>query len=355
MKRRVLTSLLALSLLGGIPISANAEWKQNNTGWWYSEGNSYAMGWSHIYGEWYYFDSNGYMKTGWIHDNDGKWYYLDETGKMLSNTTTSDGYVLKADGSWDSTVSTVNNNQANKLKKVSQKPSDEKLKQAEKNSWFEYNGNKYFKIEDNKYATGWLAIDLGIYYFDENGVSQTEPFILDGIEYYPKIIGMPEKFQIIDGAPYINTAIATGKFKNGYDPIKFKAPDDPTIEIYDYESQLKSIGSKLNIVKDINGQVLNEKVKYDEETNTITIRKGRDFSIACFEFHSPTEKYQVPAFTAYFKSEDSSIVETDVQIGFLDGYINGVIPRIITKKVGKSKVTFNANNIKQTFNIIVTE
>ena len=38
--------------------------------------------------QWYFFDENGYMKTGWIHWNE-KDYFCDETGAMLgkySNT-----------------------------------------------------------------------------------------------------------------------------------------------------------------------------------------------------------------------------------------------------------------------------
>lgn len=49
-------------------------------------------------GEWYHFDADGYMQTGWFQDTDGKWYYLEpSSGKMLFNTTV-DGYSLGADG-----------------------------------------------------------------------------------------------------------------------------------------------------------------------------------------------------------------------------------------------------------------
>lgn len=58
-----------------------AEWKQDNTGWWYQEDNgSYPTNsWKWINGKCYYFDSNGYM---------------------LANTTTPDGYTVDSTGAW---------------------------------------------------------------------------------------------------------------------------------------------------------------------------------------------------------------------------------------------------------------
>lgn len=95
-----------------IPISANAEWKKDNIGWWYTEGNSYAKdGWKLINNNWYYFDSNGYMNTGWIQDTNGKWYYLSPQGNMLSNIVTPDGYTLNIDGSWNVSVPKTENKQ----------------------------------------------------------------------------------------------------------------------------------------------------------------------------------------------------------------------------------------------------
>lgn len=95
--------IIATTML--IPTMANAEWKQDSVGWWYTEGNSYIQnGWKLINNNWYYFDNNGYMKTGWIQDTSGKWYYLSSQGNMLSNTVTPDGYTLNTDGSWNVSV-----------------------------------------------------------------------------------------------------------------------------------------------------------------------------------------------------------------------------------------------------------
>lgn len=89
----LVTSALALNLT-----EANAEWKIDSIGWWNSEGSSWSVGWKEINGEWYYFDSNGYMKTGWIQDGI-KWYYLYSSGAMAKNTIIG-GYPLGSDGAW---------------------------------------------------------------------------------------------------------------------------------------------------------------------------------------------------------------------------------------------------------------
>lgn len=65
------------------PIAAHAEWKQNPTGWWYANGNSWYKGWKQIDGKWYYFKSNGYM---------------------AHNCYINGKYHLNSKGIWDSTI-----------------------------------------------------------------------------------------------------------------------------------------------------------------------------------------------------------------------------------------------------------
>jgi hypothetical protein len=84
-RKVLLNTLAAVSILAIMPIGAHAELKRDSNGWWNKEGNSYSIGWKNIDGEWYYFDNNGYMKTGWI-QSDNKWYYLYDCGTMARNT-----------------------------------------------------------------------------------------------------------------------------------------------------------------------------------------------------------------------------------------------------------------------------
>lgn len=77
-------TLLVTSVLALNPIGANAEWKEDNQGWRYSESNSWSIGWRNINGNWYYFDQNGYMLKntlvqGWKLDSNGIGSKIEET------------------------------------------------------------------------------------------------------------------------------------------------------------------------------------------------------------------------------------------------------------------------------------
>lgn len=94
---KIIAGALAIaSTIAMNPVGANAAWKQNSTGWWYTEGNSYATGWRTIGGQKYYFYSNGYMATKWV-NLDGKWYYFYADGSMAKNAWV-DGYYVGEDG-----------------------------------------------------------------------------------------------------------------------------------------------------------------------------------------------------------------------------------------------------------------
>ena len=107
----IASTLIIASVLALNPIGANAEWRQDNKGWWYAEGSSWAIGERRIDGHYYYFEDNGYMMTGWrkingrlkYFDNDGcqktgliqyggKVYCMGPDGYMLTNTSAYDWY-----------------------------------------------------------------------------------------------------------------------------------------------------------------------------------------------------------------------------------------------------------------------
>lgn len=114
--------------------SGNGMWINDARGWWYqkTDGTWPANTWYQIpyMGtlEWYYFDSQGYMVTGWLEHQgrwyylnpmtdgtqgkmnvgwqqiDGKWYYFNELpdgsrGAMLTDTRIG-GYYVNHDGVW---------------------------------------------------------------------------------------------------------------------------------------------------------------------------------------------------------------------------------------------------------------
>lgn len=122
LKKIIVMGLITTSILGVTSIGASAEWKQDGTGYWYSNGSSYAKGWNKINGWWYYFDNNGYMKTGWLYDN-GSWYYLKKDGSMVASLYTQvpiegRNSIFAPDGKWmgykeDKTSTTTNNTASN--------------------------------------------------------------------------------------------------------------------------------------------------------------------------------------------------------------------------------------------------
>lgn len=104
LRKLIANIFLATSVLALNPTEANAEWKYDKNGSWYTEGDSYATGWRLINGYWYYFYSNGYAAEGWQKLN-GNWYYFGY-GYMHSNTII-DGYYLDSNGVWSNAAKEV--------------------------------------------------------------------------------------------------------------------------------------------------------------------------------------------------------------------------------------------------------
>ncbi len=107
---QVIVTSAALSLVLSFPAMAvqygpgtTGKWGQSEDGRWYYQNpdkSHPASQWVEIKKVWYYFDEEGYMKTGWIQDGENK-YYADETGAKVTDTTlTIDGieYTFDADG-----------------------------------------------------------------------------------------------------------------------------------------------------------------------------------------------------------------------------------------------------------------
>jgi len=101
MKKLIVSSLIAISVIGIIPVAASAAWKENtaeNYSW--VEKGVPAKGWKKIDETWYNFDNNGVMQTGWMKDN-GSWYYCWSNGTMAANSWLTNGgfwYYFDASG-----------------------------------------------------------------------------------------------------------------------------------------------------------------------------------------------------------------------------------------------------------------
>ena len=124
-------------------ILATSSWMYSNGRWWYKHANgSYTTkAWEKIDGVWYYFDDEGWMKTGWV--KDGKWYYLSESGAMMTGWAQINNtwYYLNQSG-------------------------------AMQTGWVKDNGTWYYLDGSGAMQTGWVK-DGSWYYLDGSGAMQT--------------------------------------------------------------------------------------------------------------------------------------------------------------------------------------
>jgi len=77
----------------------------NNKIYYLNRDGDMAIGWilSKVTGMWYYLNPKGEMVvSSWVNCN-GKFYYLSHDGDMAVSTTTPDGYIVGANGSWNGT------------------------------------------------------------------------------------------------------------------------------------------------------------------------------------------------------------------------------------------------------------
>lgn len=107
--QKMIASVVALTTLLAItPMAAHAEWKSNYTGWWYTEGNTWATGWRYINGNWYYFYSDGYM----AHDTEIDGYHVNSSGAW----TTNQSQYVSDNNTSNNKASTVNNVKDTRIK-----------------------------------------------------------------------------------------------------------------------------------------------------------------------------------------------------------------------------------------------
>lgn len=131
-------------------------WQKDEKGWWfaYHTGDYAQDSWHVINGEWYRFDSAGYMQTGWVQDKDGSWYYMKESGAMQT------GWVQDKDGSWYYM----------------------KEDGAMQTGWIlDKDGKWYYMTENGSMKTGWHKDASGKwYYLEANGEMASNKTTPDG-------------------------------------------------------------------------------------------------------------------------------------------------------------------------------
>lgn len=226
LKKIITMVLISMSMLATIPVSASAEWKQDNIGWWYLEGNSWASGWRLINEKWYYFDNNGYMKTGWIQDKN-KWYYLYDSGDMAKNTNIN-GYVLDSDGAWikateNSSSNFKENNTVNSSEIISNNKNSSDINSNIPRD-IEQAVSEAIKSKGKEYLKGEVATEGHIILEVEEKDNVVKAYTISSFSYFGFENGI---FTCISGSGAIPTVMTFSKDTNGgYSLIGYKEPED---------------------------------------------------------------------------------------------------------------------------------
>lgn len=212
-EKLIVKGLILVGVLAMFPMGADAEWKKDNNGWWYTEGSSWSSGWKFINNNWYYFDSNGYMKTGWVKDKNN-WYYLYDNGEMAKNTSVG-GYEVNADGAWiqikenSSSSNIVNSTDVNNNKIA------ENIDQAV---------SKAIKSRGTNYLRGEAATQGHIVLDVEEKDNIVKVYTISSFGYFGFENGI---FTEISGSGAIPTVMTFSKNSNGgYSLIEYKEPED---------------------------------------------------------------------------------------------------------------------------------
>ena len=160
-------------------------WISDKNGWWYKhqDGSYTKNNFEVIKGQTFYFDSNGYMVTGWKQLG-SNWYYFNGSGIMVQNNWTGN-YYFDGDGKMVRDRWIGNYYVGSDGCMVT-------------NRWI---GN-YYVGSNGLMVTGWQCISGQWYYFDSNGIYQTGERYLGGEYYYFNAQGVMQTGTAADGWEY---------------------------------------------------------------------------------------------------------------------------------------------------------
>lgn len=189
MKKHTLVILSLVGLLGTMAPAVNAEaaWKSNSTGKWYTTNSQlgYATGWKKIEKKQYYFEpSSGYAVTGWKLISK-KWYFFNAKGQMLTNRWV-DGSYLTQDGSM-AVSTTINGIEVDHNGSIvsSEGSSSSTVPNKKQSCWSEENGKVYYYDYRGKLAKGLLTIKNAVYYLDPaTGARRTGVVTINNKRYF---------------------------------------------------------------------------------------------------------------------------------------------------------------------------
>lgn len=159
----------------------NYKWVQDNTGWYYSNGNTIKKScWEQIDGKWYRFNESGYcLMNTWYKNQYGEWFYLTESGAMAEIDWVKDGndwYFVNNDGVMVTSKWLLQDNWY-------YLGADGKMKTG----WFkDNNNNKWYYLDGDGKMTCkyWMKTDNEWYYLNKDGEMVKGFQTIDNVEYY---------------------------------------------------------------------------------------------------------------------------------------------------------------------------
>ena len=147
--------------------------------------NGILKGWQTIGTGRYYFDNNGILQTGWFTDGT-YWYYAQADGCVLKDEQIIDGKKYYFNSSYRLTTGWIKvgndwrffDNKDNYLDCY-------ELKYTPNGNWLELpEGRKSYLNASKTIVKGWLNIGEHRYYFDNNGILETDWFKVGNYDYY---------------------------------------------------------------------------------------------------------------------------------------------------------------------------
>ena len=151
-------------------------WIKDNNKWYYlDENGAMRIGWIEDKHNWYFLNNKGEMQTGWIIDR-GTWYFLNKDGSMKTGWIRYNNkyYYLKDNGAMQTGWLKYNNEWYYM---------DDETGAMETGKWIVSGGSWYYINYSGTMRTGWLYKDDKYYYFNDNGAMNTETKTIDGYTY----------------------------------------------------------------------------------------------------------------------------------------------------------------------------
>ncbi|WP_244834584.1 MBL fold metallo-hydrolase [Clostridium sp. BJN0001] len=151
----------------------DAESDEYNYKYYLNDDHSLVKGWKDIDGNWYFFNANGVLQTGWFANN--RWYYADKYGVMQTGWKDIDGYTYHFDKYGQMAV------QKNLIDGIWYFFNDKGQLQ---NGFYEYNGKTYYSDDNNEMLFDkWIEKTNGQYYIKSDGSIATGLLYLDDLLY----------------------------------------------------------------------------------------------------------------------------------------------------------------------------